>query len=243
VGRYIDVFIDALVGYARYLGREIVDPSAHSYVYGLIALSAVVYALELAFPWRKNQPRLRRDFWLDGFYMFFNFFLFSLIGYHAVASVVEALFTDARNAIGLTSLVALDVSAWPAWVQMLTLFVFRDFIHYWIHRLLHRVPRLWEVHKVHHSVTQMGFAAHLRYHFGETLVYRTLEYIPLGLIGFGVTEFFAVHMIALTIGHLNHANLRLPMARSNTSSTRLRCTSGTTRRRCREGMAGASASA
>jgi len=94
---------------------------------------------------------------------------------------------------------------------MLTLFVFRDFIHYWIHRLLHRVPRLWEVHKVHHSVTQMGFAAHLRYHFGETLVYRTLEYIPLGLIGFGVTEFFAVHMIALTIGHLNHANLRLPM--------------------------------
>jgi sterol desaturase/sphingolipid hydroxylase (fatty acid hydroxylase superfamily) len=209
--RYVDVFLEAFEGYARYLAREVVEPSAHSYLYGLIAVSLAVYALELAVPWRKNQPRVRRDFWLDAFYMFFNFFLFSLFGYNAVASVVEALFTDARNAMGLSSLIAFDVAAWPSWAQMLLLFVFRDFIHYWVHRLLHRVPRLWAIHAVHHSVRQMGFAAHLRYHLGETIVYRTLEYIPLGLIGFGVTEFFAVHMIALTIGHLNHANLRLPI--------------------------------
>jgi len=211
MGRYVDVFVEAFVGYARYLGREVTEPSSHSYVYGLILVSALVYGLELAFPWRKNQPRIRQDFWLDGFYMFFNFFLFSLLGFHAVASVIEALFVDGRNALGLTTSVAVDASGWPVWAQMLTLFVLRDFIHYWIHRLLHRVPRLWEIHKVHHSVREMGVAAHLRYHFGETLVYRTLEYIPLGLLGFGVTDFFAMHMFALTIGHLNHANLRLPM--------------------------------
>lgn len=52
------------------------------------------------------------------------------------------------------------------------------------HRLLHKVPFLWEVHKVHHSVREMGYAAHLRYHFGETIVYRTIEYIPLAIISF-----------------------------------------------------------
>ncbi|MFM8484938.1 MAG: sterol desaturase family protein, partial [Bacteroidota bacterium] len=80
-----------------------------------------------------------------------------------------------------------------------------------IHRLLHRVPFLWEVHKVHHSVREMGFSAHLRYHFGETLVYRTIEYIPLAMIGFGISDFILVHLFALTIGHLNHANFYLPL--------------------------------
>ena len=91
------------------------------------------------------------------------------------------------------------------------MFVLRDFLQWNVHRLLHRVPRLWEFHKVHHSVEQMGFAAHLRFHWMETVVYRTLEYLPLAMIGFGLTEFFAVHILALTIGHLNHANLRLPI--------------------------------
>ncbi len=209
--KYVDTFLGALEGYARYLWTDITSPSLHSYFYALIGISLVVYALELAFPWRRGQARVRRDFWLDAFYMFFNFFLFSLLGYHAMASTVEALFTDARTALGLETFIAADVSAWPVWLQLLVMFVARDFIHYWIHRLLHRVPFLWKGHQVHHSVREMGFAAHLRYHWLETVVYRTLEYIPLGLLGFGIQEFFVVHIVAIVIGHLNHANLRLPL--------------------------------
>lgn len=209
--KYVRTFLDALEGYARYVWTDVTEPSVHSYFYALIAISLVVYALELAFPWRKDQPRIRRDFWLDGFYMFFNFFIFGLLGFQAVSSTVEAVFVDARTAIGLESLVAADISAWPSWLQMLVMFVARDFIHYWIHRLLHRVPFLWKGHEIHHSVRQMGFAAHLRYHWIETIAYRSLEYVPLGLLGFGVQEFFAVHVISIVIGHLNHANLRLPV--------------------------------
>lgn len=209
--KYVETFVEALRGYARYLWSDITEPSFHSYFYALIGISIAVYLLELAFPWRREQARIREDFWLDAFYMFFNFFLFALLGYHAIASTIEALFIDARTALGLQSLVAADISAWPSWAQMLVMFVVRDFIHYWIHRLLHRVPFLWRGHMIHHSVRQMGFAAHLRYHPIETIVYRTLEYIPLGLLGFGVREFFAVHIVAIVIGHLNHANVRLPI--------------------------------
>jgi sterol desaturase/sphingolipid hydroxylase (fatty acid hydroxylase superfamily) len=89
------------------------------------------------------------------------------------------------------------------------MFIVRDFIQWNIHRLLHRVPWLWEFHKVHHSAKQLGFATHLRYHWMENVVYRTLEYIPLAMIGFGIQEFFIVHIITLSIGHFNHSNIRV----------------------------------
>ena len=67
---------------------------------------------------------------------------------------------------------------------------------------------MWEFHKVHHSVGQMGFAAHLRYHWMENVVYRTIEYIPLAFLGIGLYDFFIIHIFTLAVGHYNHSNLR-----------------------------------
>lgn len=210
--KYIQIFIQNFVGYANYLRSEIFNPHLGNYFYWLLAISAAVYLLELAFPWRKNQPRLRHDFWLDTFYMFFNFFLFGLIGYAAVSEVVATAFNDLLAVIfGIKNLLAINIAALPKWVYFLLLFVARDFIQWNVHRLLHRVPALWEVHKIHHSVREMGFAAHLRYHFGETIVYRTLEYLPLAMLGYGLNDLILVHLFALTVGHLNHANFYLPL--------------------------------
>jgi len=55
----------------------------------------------------------------------------------------------------------------------------------------------------------MGFAAHLRYHWMENVVYRSLEYIPLALLGIGLHDFFLIHIFTLAWGHYNHANIRL----------------------------------
>lgn len=206
-----ETFREVTWGYGRYLVHEISNPRLNNYFYWLIGISLFVFALELWKPWRKNQAVFRRDFWLDAFYMFFNFFLFSLLGFAALSTITAQGFQKMLGAMGLDSLVVLDVQAWPTWVQLVVLFVLRDIVHYFIHRLLHRVPILWEFHKVHHSVLEMGFAAHMRYHWMENVVYRTLEYIPLAMIGFGVQEFIVVHLIALLIGHLNHANIKFPL--------------------------------
>jgi len=208
---YAEVFFQAFSGYAHYLWREVTTPHLGNYFYWVIALSAAVYALELAFPWRRDQPRVRRDFWLDGFYVFFNLFLFSLVGFAAASEVVVRALHDGLAAVGVNNLVAVEVASWPLWGQVLALFVIRDFLHWNVHRLLHRVPWLWECHKVHHSVEQMGFAAHLRFHWMETVVYRSLQYIPLAMIGFGIDDYLWAGLFTLLIGHLNHANLRLPL--------------------------------
>ncbi len=209
--KYVDIFLQGYRDYAGYLFSELTHLHPQSYLLWLIGVSLFFFALELAKPWRQQQPRIRKDFWLDAFYMFFNFFLFSLILYNAAGDVVVQLFNDALAAVGVTNLVAIEVGSWPVWLQLLVLFVVRDFVHWNVHRLLHRVDLLWEFHKVHHSVEQMGFAAHLRYHWMENVVYRAFEYIPLAMIGFGIDDFFIVYIFGLAVGHFNHSNFELPL--------------------------------
>ncbi len=43
---------------------------------------------------------------------------------------------------------------WESWVSFLTCFVGVDYLYYWNHRWLH-TPRLFPIHAVHHTVTQM----------------------------------------------------------------------------------------
>lgn len=205
--RYVDTFLSGFSGYWNYLVDEVTNPDFHNYFYWLVALSILVWGLEIFLPWRRNQSIFRRDFWMDGFYMFFNFFLFSLVVYNAISNVGVELFNDFLGLFGVTNLVAIELGSWSRWAQLLALFLIADFVQWNIHRLLHRVPFLWEFHKVHHSVKEMGFAAHLRFHWMETVVYKTLQYIPLAMIGFSIQDFFLVHITALFIGHINHANL------------------------------------
>lgn len=204
--KYIQIFVNSYRGYADYLWNEITNPHFKNYFYWLIGVSLFFFALELIKPWRKEQSKFRKDFWLDLFYMFFNFFLFSLIFYNAASDVFVNLFNDFLGVFGITNLIAVKIISWAVWIQLLVMFIIRDFIQFWVHRLLHLSPVLWEFHKVHHSVEQMGFAAHLRYHWMETVVYRFIEYLPLAMIGFGIDDFFIVHIISLSIGHFNHSN-------------------------------------
>ena len=170
---YWDLFIGGYKGYASYLYQEVTSPGWNNYFYWLLLVSGFFFALELLTPWRKEQGLFRKDFWLDAFYMFFNFFLFSLIIYNAASDVVVHFFENTFLSVSGISLKALNpMSGWPAWAILLTGFFVRDFVQWWVHRLLHKSSFLWEFHKVHHSVEQMGFAAHLRYHWVENVVYR-----------------------------------------------------------------------
>lgn len=205
--KYIDIFLESYSGYWQYLKGEILDPGWHNYFYWLIGLSIAAWILEIIIPWRKNQKVIRKDFWLDGFYMFFNFFIFSLIIYNGLSNVVVELFNDFLGVFGIQNLVAIQISSWPIVAQFILMFILADFIQWNVHRWLHKYPFLWQFHKLHHSVKEMGFAAHLRFHWMETIVYKSVQYIPLAMIGFGIDDFFIIHIIAIAVGHLNHANV------------------------------------
>jgi len=206
---YLSAFRDAFSGTVSWTWNSILFevPWYTNYFWGLIAISLIVWLMEIIFPWRKNQSIIRKDFWLDGFYMFFNFFIFAIIisGFYNLLAV---LLMD----IGITSksLALIEISAWPMWAQLLIFFVIIDFVQWCTHVLLHRYEFLWRFHKVHHSVKEMGFAAHLRYHWMENILYKPLKTLGVMILGgFEPEQAYIVHFIAIAIGHLNHANIRI----------------------------------
>ncbi len=211
LSEYIDTFFGAYESVAKYLWKTITHPLPSGSINGLyflILISILIWVLEIVIPWRKKQAVFRKDFWQDTFYMFFNFYLFGLIIYAALSSVSVQIFTDLLSPFGYEGGHLFDFSEVPWGWQLFIFFVIADFVQWVVHNTLHRIPILWKFHKVHHSVKEMGFAAHLRYHFLETFAYQIVKYISLVMIfGFSLENAFIVYSLTVLIGHLNHANL------------------------------------
>ncbi|MAU14952.1 MAG: sterol desaturase [Muricauda sp.] len=206
---YFDAFINGFLGTIRWTWKSILFdvPWYNNYFWGLILISLLVWGLEILFPWRKEQSIFRKDFWLDAFYMFFNFFIFAIV-ISGIYKVLGVFFND----VGITSktLTIVDIAHWPRWVQLLVFFVVLDFVQWFTHVLLHKYPVLWEFHKVHHSVKEMGFAAHLRFHWMENILYKPLKTIGVMVLGgFEPEQAYIVHFAAIAIGHFNHSNIKI----------------------------------
>ncbi|AXT51062.1 sterol desaturase family protein [Aquimarina sp. BL5] len=206
---YINSFINAFKNNVQWTWNSIVleVPWYTNYFWGLIIISLLVWVLEVTFPWRKEQSTFRKDFWLDGFYMFFNFFVFAIVigGFYELLGV---FFGDLG--ISTKSLTIIDISALPKWIQLVVFFIILDFVQWFTHVLLHKYPFLWTFHKIHHSVKEMGFAAHLRYHWMENIFYKPLKTIGVMILGgFEPEQAYIVHFLAIAIGHFNHANIKI----------------------------------
>jgi sterol desaturase/sphingolipid hydroxylase (fatty acid hydroxylase superfamily) len=95
----------------------------------------------------------------------------------------------------------------PLWLQFITLLLVQDFLKWCIHNILHRVPFLWQFHKVHHSVQIMDWIGNMRYHWLEAVVYYAILALPLTFLGFEPMLFYYIGIIEITIGHFNHSNI------------------------------------
>ncbi|MGB0431166.1 MAG: sterol desaturase family protein [Bacteroidia bacterium] len=203
MNEYITAFTNAFTGTLNCITFDV--PWYTNYFWGLVVISLLVWILELSFPWRKNQATIRKDFWLDAFYMFFNFFIFS-IAISGIYAILGVLLSD----LGITkdTLSFINLQTMPTWLGLLIFFIINDFVQWFTHVLLHRFEFLWQFHKVHHSVKEMGFAAHLRYHWMENILYKPLKTLAVMIIiGGEPSQAFIVHFFSILIGHLNHANV------------------------------------
>ena len=208
---YVDTFVRTYQNEWAYFWKTVTTPFPEGSVnmfYLLIFASLVIWGLEIILPWRKNQKTFRKDFWLDAFYMFFNFYIFNLLVYGALSNVTLKAFKSVLAPLGYEGGHLIDFSGLDWLLELTIFFLIADLVQWGVHNMLHRIPFLWKFHKVHHSVKEMGFAAHLRYHFLETFVYQSVKYISLVMIfGFTLENAFIVYSLTVIIGHLNHANL------------------------------------
>ncbi len=182
------------------------------YLIGLVILSLAVAGAEALWPWRAEQPKLRRRLASDLAFLVFNAHFLGVALYWIGNRFLLPPLDGALARAGLTHAVYRAVAAaWPSWLQILVLVVLFDFVQWAIHRLLHAVPALWTLHQVHHSVEngEMDWIVSFRFHWGEAAVYKMLQYLLLAFFGFGGTAVLAQALIGTLAGHLNHANLDL----------------------------------
>lgn len=179
------------------------------YWHWLALLSLAFVVIERLRPRASGQGVLRPGLVTDLVYLVFNGHFLGV----ALAMAADPLAAAIDRALGGAgvSLHLRLAAGWPLWAQLLVAFVAADLLQWCIHNLLHRVPALWRFHQVHHSIRHMDFLGSLRFHAGEAVVYKALQYVPLALLGFEPAALFALAVVSTAIGHFNHANLRVRM--------------------------------
>lgn len=95
----------------------------------------------------------------------------------------------------------------PPLVGTLVLLVILDFFDYWLHRLVHEVDFLWEVHRVHHSATEFTVLTGRRVHPADDALRLVGLALPAAMLGASEVQYLAVQWIVATVDLLQHSPL------------------------------------
>ncbi len=177
------------------------------YYFWLAAISLFAFALERLRPWRRQQKVLRKGIWQDLFWLVFNGHYVGVMVAIVSGKLLALLngFLYSRGWPVPESLALMQDT--PLWLQFVVFLVVKDFIEWNIHRMLHIVPWLWEFHKLHHSIEELDWIGNMRFHWMEVVVYKSISYFPLAVLGVNTHVIFLIAIVNTLIGHLNHANV------------------------------------
>jgi len=98
--------------------------------------------------------------------------------------------------------------AW--WIAVAVTLAVRSLAGYLVHVLMHKVPLLWRLHRVHHLDTHLDISTSLRSHPAEYVV-NLVIIVPAAIV-FGITPWvLIIYELADTmVSVFSHANLRVP---------------------------------
>jgi len=102
----------------------------------------------------------------------------------------------------------LELAGWLAVVLSVLLL---DGVIYWQHRLFHRVPWLWRLHKMHHSDVDVDTTTALRFHPVEIVLSAVIKCAVIVAFGVPVLAVLVFEIILNGTALFNHSNLRLPV--------------------------------
>ncbi len=177
----INILIDSFEG--------LFSPSKR--IYWMYILSSVFIALIYLLTDKKQKKiNLSHKLWLhksavlDYKYFLLSFFIKTIlivpivISAKSITILVYELLLDNYGLIKITSFSYSEVMI----LFTITLFIVSDFTRYFIHRLLHTIPFLWEFHKVHHSAKVLTPITFYRVHFVENILFGFRYAISIGVV-------------------------------------------------------------
>ena len=113
----------------------------------------------------------------------------------------------AAAGLGLANLLAL-----PLFVSVPLGILLLDMLIYWQHRLFHRLPCLWRLHRVHHADLAVDVSTGLRFHPLELLLSMLIKALAVLLLGLPAMAVLLFEVWLNACALFNHSNIALPPA-------------------------------
>lgn len=99
----------------------------------------------------------------------------------------------------------------PAWFEVAAAVLLLDLAIYLQHLLMHRVPLLWRLHRVHHADLDIDLTTGSRFHTIEILLSMLIKWGVILLLGPALLAVLIFEILLNGMAMFNHANVRLPM--------------------------------
>ena len=122
------------------------------------------------------------------------------------AAVGVAIFVSEHN-WGLLNYVQL-----PSFAAAAISIVVLDFVIYFQHVLMHAIPALWRLHRVHHADLDYDFTTGVRFHPLEIIVSMLIKFVAILILGPPVAAVVIFEIILNASSMFNHGNIKLPAA-------------------------------
>lgn len=116
---------------------------------------------------------------------------------------VSAFVVSTLTGLGVSGSVNDSTAIVLGFALTVTLFVADDFLRWYTHYLFHRIPELWEFHKVHHSAEVLNFATAERIHPIEVVMTAAVLATAYGAINGLFIAVFGDHVTVTTIAGAN----------------------------------------
>lgn len=168
-----------------------------------LAVFALMAVLEAIRPRRKRgYTRLRR--WTSNLgIVFVNSLVLRLI--FPVAAVGVAVLAMDHN-WGLLNI--LDI---PLWAEIIIAVVVLDLIIYLQHVLVHAVPALWRLHRMHHADLDYDVTTGARFHPIEIILSMVIKLTAVSALGAPPVAVVIFEVLLNATAMFNHANFYLPL--------------------------------
>ncbi len=100
----------------------------------------------------------------------------------------------------------------PFWLEVAAAVLLLDLAIYLQHLLMHRVPLLWRLHRVHHADLDIDLTTGSRFHTIEIVLSMLIKWLVIAALGPALLAVLIFEILLNGMALFNHANVRLPRA-------------------------------
>ncbi|MCC5864542.1 MAG: sterol desaturase family protein [Wenzhouxiangella sp.] len=99
---------------------------------------------------------------------------------------------------------------WPLWISIPLAIILLDAAIYWQHRLMHELPLLWRLHRVHHADTGFDVTTGVRFHPLEIALSMLIKLALIWLLGPHPLAVLIFEVLLAAGALFTHADFALP---------------------------------